>query len=209
MLSVYCSKDEKNSVSSTGKLHTLTKDWDYKKVTWDNATGSVKWSTPGGDKSFNVVLEKKFASNESGKWVDFTVTQAVKQFITSPEKNFGFLLIPTGSADDVLNFESSESSQQDKRPKLKITYTATSVKTHDVSAIAVNNVKIMPNMLVISMPSAARRTISLIEMNGSTVLKAASSKQQVRLDTAHMPAGMYILTVTEGAQVYKRKTVIQ
>lgn len=76
-----------------------------------------------------------------------------------------------------------------------------------------NHVRIFPNpaqdMLVLAFSSPARRKIEVFNMAGNRVKKVAGSAQEERVDISQLPAGVYIVEVSEGAKTASYRLVKQ
>ncbi len=113
-----CAGYDKDSYYRTYKVTT---DWEESQSNW-----STPWSKKGGDYAATAIdtYESKGAVNNV--WYTFTVTATVKEFLSNPDRNYGFIIIaePTdvkiGQQESY--FRSSEYSTVSERPKLTITY---------------------------------------------------------------------------------------
>ena len=119
--------------SSTGQvidIHRFTRSWDEgtgidtitnNGATWNNATGTLAWTTAGGDfDSFVFASNSTIALNEA---LTFDITSLVRGWINGTWNNYGFLLKhnnETVNGNDVIY--SSDYGDQTFRPKLVINY---------------------------------------------------------------------------------------
>lgn len=106
-------------------LFRLTKDWSESSVNW-----STPWTTKGGDFSTSALASSNNSSYNV--WEDYDVTSAVTDMVENGGNNYGFIFkFDSMTPKKGVSIWSSESSQEDKRPKLTITYESpTSIKPY-------------------------------------------------------------------------------
>jgi RHS repeat-associated protein len=104
------------------EAHALTKDFD-ESATWNNATSTSAWTSPGGDFSATVAdTVDQLVTPARHNWDLTAMTQG---WVTNSSSNHGVLLKvanETTPAERTL-FLSSEASEFQLRPQLRITYT--------------------------------------------------------------------------------------
>ncbi|NUO56903.1 MAG: DNRLRE domain-containing protein [Hamadaea sp.] len=104
-------------------VHRLTRAFDETTATWNSATSGTAWTTPGGD--YDPTAESYFDGfTNDPEWESWTVTNTVKNWLTSPTSNYGFLL---KMRDEVASTQramllSSEGAEPMLRPTLRVTY---------------------------------------------------------------------------------------
>lgn len=98
--------------------HQLTKLWSDTFVTWEKNTPTTNWSTKGGDFPSVPVDADTYAKGETDTWLEFDVTDVIKDLQLNPDNNFGFILKNIGHNIAV---RSSETINSEVRPKLVVT----------------------------------------------------------------------------------------
>jgi RHS repeat-associated protein len=118
-----------SGTNATYNLYKLTKAFDEATASWNNATSTTAWTTPGGDYSSTVLGSVTGLNNgEEPKWRTWrgaNLTGTVQGWVATPSTNLGFLLKlanETTPAERSL-FLSSEVGEPLLRPRLTITYT--------------------------------------------------------------------------------------
>ncbi len=117
------SYDAVQSKGSSGfyGVYRLTRDWSESASSWNQATGSVAWTTPGGDFLAGPDATSAKQPNASPCWYEWDVTDAVQEMIDGPAANFGWVVKCT---DEMLSmqerFYQSDTVNAEFRPKLVI-----------------------------------------------------------------------------------------
>jgi len=111
--------------------------WDPKYVTWNTRMSGVPWTTAGGDwfdKNGNAQGNVPYASVTfrastvpDNKYYDFDVTQLVQEYVSGMYENTGFFLKARTESGNYIAFYSSEWSNADQRPQLKVCLIGASV----------------------------------------------------------------------------------
>jgi PKD repeat protein len=112
------------------EVYRPAKEWDSQYVTWASRILGVLWDTPGGewfDKNDNAQGTVPYASVTfpastvpDNKYYDFDVTQLVQEYISGTYENTGFFLKARTESGNYIAFYSSEWSNPDQRPQLKV-----------------------------------------------------------------------------------------
>ncbi len=105
------------------EAHALTKDFDEASATWQRASTTTAWTTPGGDFTATPAdTVNQLVTPARHNWDLTTMTQG---WVNNASSNHGVLLKvanETTPAEHTL-FLSSEASELQLRPQLRITYT--------------------------------------------------------------------------------------
>ncbi|MFD9221188.1 DNRLRE domain-containing protein [Streptomyces sp. NPDC060064] len=107
------------------ELHPLTRDFTDTTATWNNATATTAWTTPGGDMSATVSDTVPQITDEVGRhWWD--ATGLMQSWVKTPTGNKGVAVklkdeTTTGPQERTL-FLSSEASDPQLRPYMQVIY---------------------------------------------------------------------------------------
>ncbi|WP_405806579.1 DNRLRE domain-containing protein [Streptomyces sp. NBC_00210] len=107
------------------ELHALTRDFTDTTATWNNATATTAWTTPGGDMSATVSDTVPQITDEVGRhWWD--ATGLMQSWVKTPTGNKGVAVklkdeTTTGPQERTL-FLSSEASDPQLRPYMQVIY---------------------------------------------------------------------------------------
>ncbi|MFE7327436.1 DNRLRE domain-containing protein [Streptomyces sp. NPDC057565] len=106
------------------ELHSLNKDFDETTATWNNATSTTPWTTPGGDFGATVSDTVAQVSEVGRHWWD--ATSMTQGWVKTPSSNKGALLklkdeTTTGPQERTL-FLASETGDQQLGPLLRVIY---------------------------------------------------------------------------------------
>ncbi len=106
--------------------YALRRNWGEEQATWNRATNSVLWTTPGAngipsDRSGVLLSQQRL--DEVKVWERFDVTQALAEWNAGSQANHG-LAIKGGSGSGGVNYDfaSSENADPAIRPRLVFTY---------------------------------------------------------------------------------------
>ena len=105
-------------------------------VTWNDATASTPWQTPGGDYDDDIILAEIDYSDLGGDGTSSFTTiplkaSVVQDWVSEPSSNFGFLMRltkdETPNYNDLYNFtylwsHNQPTNSESKAPALEITY---------------------------------------------------------------------------------------
>ena len=105
--------------------YKVLKSWEETEATWYNPTLSGVWDMPGaegyGDRSHNPAFTATVGDVE--KWVQWTLTGVVQDWVSDPSSNHGVILIGNVVTQTVrYTFYDSEVGAVSLRPKLSVTY---------------------------------------------------------------------------------------
>jgi len=101
--------------------------WEEDAVSWNSATASIPWESPGCDaagfdrSSSPYATGSIYASDPVPAWYNWDVTSLVQEWRADPSHNYGLLVVASGSASRY-DFFSSEGGSSDLRPKLYVHY---------------------------------------------------------------------------------------
>ena len=113
------------------ELHRLLTAWKEREVSWNSATKTTRWTTPGGDLADAVAasldLSKDSQKNWNPRWCDFDVTDALREALKDGKdgKNFGWRINVYGNKahsdhGNILAFSSTTHPAAYQRPKLEL-----------------------------------------------------------------------------------------
>ncbi|PID43373.1 MAG: hypothetical protein CSA52_02395 [Gammaproteobacteria bacterium] len=106
-------------------LYRVLRDWQETGVTWNNASATEAWSSPGAEGIGSDIIstpDAEASTDWSPGWVDFDVTEAV-QAISNGDVNYGWKLGSISGNNNIKRFYSKEYDEAPAlRPKLIITY---------------------------------------------------------------------------------------
>ncbi len=106
----------------TINAHLLTKQWSNTFVTWDKNTPTTNWARRGGDFASTPIGFDTYAQGEVNKWLEFDISDVVKDLHQNQENNFGFILkTENENTGHNIAIRASETSKIEIRPKLVIT----------------------------------------------------------------------------------------
>lgn len=190
---------------ATARVFKASKEWNEMEATWFKASSSDWWSDEGGDYNNSMITSFEAPSNAVNKWQEFDVTDAIQEFIKSPNDNYGFHLYMNVTMV-TYEYVSSESSKKDKRPKLTIEYDATDIMTH--SQLKSNGIKIkkINDEYQISVPFNDKTTVSIYGVNGKMLTKfdIASSKKTHAIPLSLNP-GIHLVKVQNKGKCFIKK----
>ena len=125
-LDLYVNTRSNDSNWMDAGIYALRRNWVESQATWNRATSSVLWTTPGAngipnDRS-NVLLDQH-RLDELKVWKRFDVTQALAEWVSGAYTNHG-LAIKGGAGSGGVNYDfaSSENTDLTIRPRLVFTY---------------------------------------------------------------------------------------
>lgn len=97
-------------------LYTVTQEWEENTVVWDSKPAISSTSITQCD------------NTDVPAWEEFDVTDAVKEMRAGTHENNGFLFRCKETGTDLgITMRSSESSEQDYKPKLTVTYASSGI----------------------------------------------------------------------------------
>jgi len=100
-------------------VHRLQRGWADAQTTWNQASDGETWTSAGvwpTDCDTVPLDEQELSSGDD--WYDFDVTPAVREWLASPESNYGLLLRSSVSGSAVYHLQSSEDGASVYRPML-------------------------------------------------------------------------------------------
>ncbi len=125
-LDLYVNTRSNDSNWMDAKVYALRRNWTEGQATWNRATSSVLWTTPGANgipsDRTNTLLDQQ-RLDEVQVWKRFDVTQALAEWVSGSQANHG-LAIKGGSGSGGVNYDfaSSENGDLSIRPRLVFTY---------------------------------------------------------------------------------------
>jgi uncharacterized membrane protein len=119
------------SYSSTGNpltvdVYLLTSDWIESQASWNNASSSEVWSSPGGD--YGVLIDSVVFS--SAGYYNLTITHAVRSWMNGSYDNYGLLLVSEDAGvGDYKDIGSSDASTSSERPEIFVDHEGNAIPT--------------------------------------------------------------------------------
>ena len=105
-------------------VHRLLRNWDETSATWNKATASANWQTPGamGANDREATASGSVSLNQTAGWAQINITSLAQSWVDSPSSNYGVLLRGTSDRNSQFYFRSSEYADPSFRPWLQIDY---------------------------------------------------------------------------------------
>jgi RHS repeat-associated protein len=107
------------------EAHALTRDFDETTATWNKATATTSWTTPGGDTDASVADTLGSVTNDPARR-SWYITSLAQSWVTNPAGNHGVeIKLKDESAtapQERTIFLSSEADDPQLRPQLQVTY---------------------------------------------------------------------------------------
>ncbi len=111
--------------SATYEAHALTQDFDPATATWNNASASTPWTTPGGAYSATAAGTVTGLTNDPNRQ-NWPVTAAVQDWLANPADEHGLLVKLAGETSkdpqEQELFLNSSAAEAALRPELVVTY---------------------------------------------------------------------------------------
>ncbi len=104
--------------------YAVQRAWTETEATWNRASGSSRWGTPGCNSTANDRASAPSASVLAASigWYSWSVRDDVQRMLDQPATNKGWLLRQITAVAGALSFRSSEFATVAERPLLVITY---------------------------------------------------------------------------------------
>jgi len=111
--------------SNSYDIYEVLRSWNESQTTWNNATSTVSWQTPGafGTTERGAIVGTITGSTNTTKTVTLNAAgiARVQSWVNSPSANAG-LIVAHATNSNGLDFASSEASTAANRPLLRVTY---------------------------------------------------------------------------------------
>jgi hypothetical protein len=114
-----------SSYDQSYRLNPLLVEWNEYTVTWNERQAGVSWNEPGGSAQGNDlggVSDGEASVGWDPGWLSFDVAEGI-QAMSDGRVNYGWMLEPVTGNNNTKRLLSSESSIQELRPRLDLTYT--------------------------------------------------------------------------------------
>jgi hypothetical protein len=118
-----------NPSKHTYFVYGLKKDWEESEATWQRASRTVAWASPGASSTSSRSGDRdsaeagKLIAKKSGTAKIVIDVALVQDWLDGSRRNYGVIIAEgRSSATDDLAFFCSETTQQTQRPKLVIEY---------------------------------------------------------------------------------------
>lgn len=104
-------------------VHALTRSFNETQATWNRATSSTPWTTPGGDFTPTITDQVSGVTNDP-EWQKWDLPGIVQGWVDNPSSNHGFLvkMHDEVASNQRVTFLSSEAAEPELWPKLVVTY---------------------------------------------------------------------------------------
>ncbi len=182
-------------------IFLLTKDWDESTVLWN-----TPWTTGGGDFSTPALASNNNSSYNV--WEDYEITSAIKDMVENGENNNGFIFkFDSMTPKKGVAIYSSESSVEDKRPKLSITYeTATEISSFSAKQHIQIQIQKTAESYMINVPQLQNYTVSMYDLKGKQLnsFAANGSKQWYTIPTPET-TGLHVISISHAGKTYTRR----
>ncbi|HEX6498205.1 MAG TPA: DNRLRE domain-containing protein, partial [Micromonosporaceae bacterium] len=107
-------------------VHKLTRGFSETTATWNNASSTTAWTTPGGDYDPTVLdtVGGNYGITNDPEWEVWDVTSAAQSWLANPSSDYGLLLKmhDESVATQRVMLLSSEGAEPMLRPTLEVTY---------------------------------------------------------------------------------------
>lgn len=173
------------------------------------------WVTAGGDFSPDILASDAVTMGTDARFGSPQLTGAVLAWLDDPAVNHGVILLgDEGSSSTTVRFNSKESSDSDKWPKLVLYYQgATSISDSKISA---QNMRIYPgpissDLIIQNDFGPLQGRVELYSITGALVFSGERylSKGENRVKTGIEKSGIYIYRVISSAGVVSGKFLLQ
>ena len=214
MFSIYFLSGDTGDGTLLCSLFVISKYWNSKEVTWNNATKTDKWEQlDSGTKFFDQNLEDTVqfpgggdrifphaaitpVATASRKWETYTVTDVIRKYLRNPDTFHGLLAKPYTNNKGRI-YASSEYAEEDKRPKLTIKYSGTGIKQSPKENISsTHHITVTPGTVRIYVPLPGMYQVTISDVKGRR-LHSFNGRGGKWYDFAgdYLNTGMYILQV--------------
>jgi hypothetical protein len=175
-------------------IERITDSWNESTVTWNNQ--------PATTVTNRISLAQ--SSNATQNYLNIDVTQLVQDMIDQPSSSYGFLIkLKTESVYRRMGFGSSDHTNPNLRPRLSVTYIASSLGLNEnIGSVAILCYPNPASDLITIKTSEEMRGASfyLADQLGRVVKTGVLEEGTTTLRTDDLNAGTYILTA-EGLKV--------
>lgn len=139
--------------------------------------------------------------------VDINITDHVNAILDGSIDNHGFIMISSDEMDEQFEycFGSAENSDKSLRPKLTVEFTSSPISPVTKLNSSLFSITKTESSLIISSSKIKEGTISLISINGKTVLKRSMNSGFAQLKRDHIPAGIYLINIYNATESYSKK----
>ena len=205
------------------QIFRVTRDWDENQVTWNRATASNSWTTPGGDYEDHVyaqILHQQGQENwDHTFYPEADITALVQMWADGTENNNG-MLIQNNSVTGI-GLKASEFGEG-TRPYLDISYTDKPLTGISNRTAAINPI-LYPNYpnpfnpsteIRFELPEPAFVTLTIYDLLGKKIItlideKKSSGTYIAEWNVKYMASGIYICCLKAGEFTQTRKLTLQ
>lgn len=190
---------------ATARVFKASKKWNEMEATWFKASSSDWWNDEGGDFNSSMITSFDAPSNATNKWQEFDVTQAIQEFINNPDENHGFHLYMNVTMV-TLEYVSSESSKEDKRPKLTVEYDATGVINQTYLKEEAINIHNVNNEYRIKVPFDGNSIVSVYGLSGKMLSQFnTSSTTKTYTIPVSLKPGIHVVKINNNGRSFIKK----
>ena len=107
----------------TFNLYALTMNWTENETSWNSASSTQSWATPGGD--YDPFIFYRGTMTKTPGWYPIDVSRLVDFWLKGTFANYGMIMVPDNgdNTGSFKYFDSSEANTAANRPKLVVNYT--------------------------------------------------------------------------------------
>lgn len=195
-------------------LFVMSKEWNSKEVTWNNATNTDTWEQLDLDaKYYHIALQDTIqfpgggdrlfphaavspVSTASRKWEMYTITNGMKNYLKNPDSFHGFLVKPyMGNASRT--YASSDYNDEEKRPKLIIKYHGTGISQSPKETNTLPcTITTAPKTVRIYIPLSGNYQVTILDLKGRRVhFFNGHGKKWYSFQRGYLRTGIYILRI--------------
>jgi hypothetical protein len=121
VMSLYLSSAT-NTNNITADIYLISNPWINSEVGWNNRNSLTPWDSSGGDYSTKIT---SLQISNTPAWYNFTITTAVRNWITSGNENLGIIILsPDATTGNSVDFASSDNPDTSKVPSILVDYTS-------------------------------------------------------------------------------------
>lgn len=205
------------------EIFRMTRDWTENQVTWNNATSSNNWTTPGGDCEDHVyaqILHQQGSENwDHTFYPEVDISALVQLWANGTESNHGMLIINDCATG--IGLKASEYGEG-TRPYLDISYTDKPASGLSNQA-AVQSFILYPNYpnpfnptttIQFDIPRSSFVILTIHDLLGREITTLVNDNRSagtytVEWDAKELPSGIYLYRISVGDYTETRKLVLQ
>lgn len=178
-------------MAASGEIYLPKKAWNPKEANWFEYEKGQKWNKEGGDIGLSSLSKVTMEGDMSGKWITFSVTDAIKDMKSGEKVNNGFVIL--FDAVDHHEYPSSEAEDETKRPRLVVETDGSSiVLSNQLSKSELTTVSTAKSIEV-SFPDGTISSVVLYSLKGEFLRSNSVKGSNVALNSTGIAQGRYLL----------------